>query len=294
MLVDDDEGSAKVEETFHNAFYIRTYNGDLVLVTNRAAKSPVTINLDSTLDLEQIVKPNDRICVQGEEVGFGDEVFIDLTGALRYSHMVDHLRFGGDYLPVKEELNDSALILGIIDTKRSVLDPGGLAKNSVSKFVQKGVIPFRSIGNDLPFQGEAWNLVGLGSGLTPSGDDVLGGFLATFNSLAQSVSRSIILLPSDLLQRKTSWISAELLDYMQRLAIDEEMEGMIVSGAAGDRDGFIIALENLLSRGHTSGIDISVGIILALSLVRDIAFCEIETETLARKLGLYPASPTVQ
>jgi hypothetical protein len=42
----------------------------------------------------------------------------------------------------------------------------------------------------------------------------------------------------------------------------------------------------LLPRGHTSGIDIAIGAVLGLGVMRDIALRMKETETLARKLDL--------
>jgi DNA-binding MltR family transcriptional regulator len=93
-------------------------------------------------------------------------------------------------------------------------------------------------------------------------------------------------LDSRLLEERTSWISAKLLDYMQRLILDEQLRLLIDSVTNGDHDAIVIVLETLLSRGHTSGIDIAVGIILALSLIRDIVLNKEETKIIARTLGL--------
>jgi len=128
--------------------------------------------------------------------------------------------------------------------------------------------------------------VGLGGGFTPSGDDLLGGFLATYNSFAQQKGGQIVLLNFDLIESKTSWISAKLLDYMQRRVLDDQISELIRSAASSDTDSFIVALETLLPRGHTSGIDILVGVILALSLTYDIQSKTNETRAVADRLGL--------
>jgi len=153
-------------------------------------------------------------------------------------------------------------------------------------FVSDGVIPVRRSRTEARLSEAALRIVGLGSGFTPSGDDALGGFLAAYNSFAKSIGRAPILFDFALLQGKTNWISAKLLDYMQRLILDEQMRQMIDSATIGGEDAPILALETLLPRGHTSGIDISAGAILALSLIRDIAFEKEETENITSALGL--------
>jgi len=117
---------------------------------------------------------------------------------------------------------------------------------------------------------------------------MLGGFLATYNSLAEAIQRAPVLLDFALLQEKTSWISAKLLDHMQRLILDEQVRLVIDRAGTADTDGLVLAVESLLPRGHTSGIDISAGAVLALSLIRDIAFQKSETEMIADALGLSP------
>ena len=149
-----------------------------------------------------------------------------------------------------------------------------------------GVLPLRHSSTEGRFKDAAFRIVGLGSGFTPSGDDALGGFLAAYNSLAPTIGRSRISLPFVSLETKTSWISAKLLDYMQRLILDDQICRVIDSAAEGSEDALVLALETLLPRGHTSGIDISAGVVLALSLIRDVAFEEEETESIANMLGL--------
>jgi hypothetical protein len=153
------------------------------------------------------------------------------------------------------------------------------------EFVSGGAIPLRS-SNEAQFRKAAESLVGLGPGFTPSGDDVLGGFLAVHNSFTEGIGHQPILLDFDVLENKTNWISAKLLDYMQRLVLDQQMIRMIDSATSGKRDELVLAFESLLPRGHTSGIDIAVGAVLGLGVMRDIALRTKETETLAGKLDL--------
>jgi len=279
--------AGEVVNTFSNSFYLKTANGELVFVTNRPLRSPITINLDSTLNLEHVAKPLEPVYVREKEILIGGEAFIDLSRALSYqapSNSADELHL--EFAEIERGLRAVAFLLGIIDTTQSVLDPHGFAHEGMVDFVSGGVIPLRRSSTEARSREAALKIVGLGSGFTPSGDDALGGFLAAYNSFAKTIGRAPILFDFPLLQGKTSWISAKLLDYMQRLILDEQMRQMIDSTTRGDEDGLVLALETLLPRGHTSGIDISAGAVLALSLIRDIAFEKEETEIIVSALGL--------
>ena len=290
-LSSDDSGiTGHVMNTFSNAFYLRTLNGELVFVTNRPLRSPITINLDSTLNLEHLAKPLEPVYVREKEILIGGEAFIDLSRALSYqapSNSADELR--REFAEIEKALRTVAFLLRIIDTSQSVLDPHGLAHEGMVEFMSGAVIPFRRSSTEARLREAALKIVGLGSGFTPSGDDALGGFLAVYNSFAEAIGRAPILFDFPLLQERTNWISAKLVDYMQHLILDEQMHRMIDSASIGDEDTLVLALETLLPRGHTSGIDISVGALLALSLIRDIAFGKEETEIIASALGVSKA-----
>ena len=282
----DSEITGQVVNTFSNSFYLKTVNGELVFVTNRPLRSPITINVDSTLNLEHVAKPLEPIYVREKGIRIGD-AYIDLSGALSYQAPLDHASgLRPEFAEIGKALRTVSFLLRIIDTSQSVLDPHGLAHEGIVDFVSGGVIALRRTGAERRFREAALKIAGLGSGFTPSGDDALGGFLAAYNSLAKSIGRAPILFDFLLLQAKTSWISAKLLDYMQHLILDDQMHHMVDSARTGDEDALILALETLFPRGHTSGIDISAGAVLALSLIRDIAFEEEETEMIVSALGL--------
>ena len=277
---------ATVVNTFPNSFYARTFDDELLFVTNRSLKSPITINLDSTSNFQQLVKPLEQISVQGSEVLVGAGIYIDLGEAADFAPQADFSAVGSTQLTqIRGALDAITLILRIINTEGSVLDKRGLTHKAATEFVQRGIISLRTSGSDR-FREAAEDLVGLGSGFTPSGDDMLGGFLSAYNSLAENIGRQKVLLNLDLLKRKTNWISAKLLDYMQRLVLDQQVSRMIGSAASGNGDELILATESLLPRGHTSGIDISVGASLGFGIAQDIALNTKRTEILAQKLGL--------
>jgi len=276
-----------VVSAFPNSFYVKTIKNDLIFITNRQLKSPITINLDSAAVIERIVIPLEPVSVDEGNIHVGDTATIQLSATIPYGNAYNlENPPAQQFRLTKEALNLSSTILTIIDTNHSVLDSKGLAHEGARNFVRTGIITLRDSGKAGQFSEQAMKIVGLGSGFTPSGDDVLGGFLSTYNSLAHSINRSKVLLDLDLVQKNTNWISAKLMDYMQRQVLDDQVQRLIRSAALGNTDEFILAMETLLPRGHTSGIDISVGAILALCLISDIKGNERNTESIAQSMGL--------
>jgi len=277
---------AQVVSAFPNSFYVKTTSDELIFVVNRPLRSPITVNIDSASALDQIVKPLDFVYSDGEQIRVS-KVVIDLEQAVPYESKRSYSQQTSEsFAEIGEPLHAISFILRIIDTSQSVLDLHGLSHGGTARFVNDGVLILRREGMEKRFRQAALGIIGLGSGFTPSGDDTLGGFLAVYNALAESVSRLPVVLDFASLEDRTSWISAKLLDYMQRLVLDEQLFSVIETAASGDLDALVLKLEALLPRGHTSGIDIAVGMILALSLIRDIASHEKGTEAIVGALDL--------
>jgi hypothetical protein len=266
---------------------VKTIKNDLIFITNRQLKSPITINLDSAAVIERVVTPLEPVSVDERSIHVGDTTTIQVSATFPYGRSYDlENPPAQQFRLTKEALDQSSTVLTIIDTSHSVLDSKGLAHEGARNFVRKGIITLRDSEKAEQFSDSAMKIVGLGSGFTPSGDDVLGGFLSTYNSLAHTINRSKVLLDLDLVQKNTNWISAKLMDYMQHQVLDDQIQQLIRSAALGNEDAFLLAMETILPRGHTSGIDISVGAILALCLISDIKANERNIESTAQSIGL--------
>jgi hypothetical protein len=287
LAAQDSAVSGRVLSTFPNSFYTKTGKDELIFFTNRTLRSPITVNLDATNNLEHLVKPLESLKARGKEIRIGTDVIVELSAASLYQDRIEPAsERGPGFTRIGPSLHVASWMLGIIETSQGVLDPHALPHPRIVEFVSDGVMPLRSPGTEGRFLDAALRIVGLGLGFTPSGDDTLGGFLATYNLFARTIDRAPIILNARLLEERTTWISAKLLDYMQHLILDEQLQRLIESAKSGDQDALVIALETLLPRGHTSGIDIAVGAILGLSLIRDVVLKKDETEIIARILGL--------
>ena len=112
-------------------------------------------------------------------------------------------------------------------------------------------------------------LVGLGRGLTPGGDDVLAGACVGLRSVGRSDLVDRLAAGLTDVDDRTTTLSADLL----RLARDGHAcgEAWQVLGALhaaarqpARRPGLTVAIDRLLAVGHTSGADLATGLLLGL------------------------------
>lgn len=111
-------------------------------------------------------------------------------------------------------------------------------------------------------------LLGLGEGLTPSGDDILTGLALIAAHETFALTDLIPALAASLLgaAERTTLLSAVTLQAAIRGRGRERLHDLITAIAAGDRDRLAHAVTRTTEIGHTSGHDILTGIRLALEL----------------------------
>ncbi|GAA4069926.1 DUF2877 domain-containing protein [Nonomuraea soli] len=123
----------------------------------------------------------------------------------------------------------------------------------------------------------AEQLVGLGPGLTPSGDDVLAGLLVTLRHIGKSAGVGQAVRVGDWLgatvtydaRTRTTPISATLLHCAAQGAASPEVCGVL--RAVAGRTPLEPALSRLRRLGHTSGSDLAQGIAIGLEAVLGMA-----------------------
>jgi hypothetical protein len=110
-------------------------------------------------------------------------------------------------------------------------------------------------------------LVGLGSGSTPGGDDVLCGALAGLyaggrSALVQQVSVAAL----DQLAQRTTLVSADLLRLAAAGHACAEATAVLQAAGRGADAALHRALTGLLAVGHTSGADLTTGLAVGLGV----------------------------
>jgi hypothetical protein len=104
-----------------------------------------------------------------------------------------------------------------------------------------------------------YGLIGLGPGLTPSGDDFLIGALATLDALGQTNMRAALGETVVASAHRTSPLSASLLRAAAAGHMGENLHMMIAAIVTGDADAAIATAARI---GHTSGWDALAGTVV--------------------------------
>ncbi|NJD57802.1 MAG: DUF2877 domain-containing protein, partial [Anaerolineae bacterium] len=114
-------------------------------------------------------------------------------------------------------------------------------------------------------------LIGLGSGLTPSGDDFLVGFLTGLQCVAGSNAMRLIYLRElwklvIRLSHQTNDISRTYLYHAAHGQVSSRLAGLAtaITKCAG-REQLVITTEEALHEGHTSGMDTVTGLLVGLA-----------------------------
>jgi len=110
-------------------------------------------------------------------------------------------------------------------------------------------------------------LIGLGVGLTPSGDDYLVGLLAGLDATDDPIRHELASAITAQVDLRTTAIGAAALRHAAAGAFAERLHDMLIALARGSLD-LATAIERVMAYGATSGGDTLVGLFGALDLAR--------------------------
>jgi hypothetical protein len=127
---------------------------------------------------------------------------------------------------------------------------------------------------DRPLPASKWtSLIGLGRGLTPSGDDLLGGAMVAFSAYgAEIVRRRLAGVVCHEMNARTSLISAAHLRLAAQGQGGEALHALIAALVSGQAARIKTAVAGLERVGHTSGWDMLAGVLLAAHVLRETAW----------------------
>jgi len=258
-----------VAHLFPNSVYLRTSSSELVTVTRKGVRSPVTVNLagrgpsfESTLRIgDEALDEGDALHLGGLELGLACPTF--------------HGSFTADgldprsALPVASRIPAACSMVGVMNLRESILDGRGRAFPEYAAFFRSCFLSGRPFdGNG--FLEKSYEMLGLGFGFTPSFDDFLAGFLCLYDPGAALVGEKMLLVDVGRAEKRTSWASSRLLSYMQQGLVDEEVERVVSSLYEGEGEAFLDGLEDVLGRGHSSGLDMAVGMVMGAATFLDL------------------------
>ncbi len=117
------------------------------------------------------------------------------------------------------------------------------------------------------------DLIGLGVGLTPSGDDYLVGLVGGLEASVHPAWPALATTIAAKARRRTTAFGASILAHAARGAYAERLTDVVVAIASGPSDDLALPIERALAYGATSGADTLVGLFAAfdLALARNAA-----------------------
>jgi hypothetical protein len=125
------------------------------------------------------------------------------------------------------------------------------------------VLASHAAGED--FKSALTFLVGLGPGLTPSGDDLIGGLFLGLTAVGERAARDRLwALIADEVEELTNDISAMHLSVAADGAGSEAVHALLDATLRADGDGVAQTLDSVAAIGHSSGLDTAAGIAFAL------------------------------
>jgi hypothetical protein len=275
---------ARIHSVFQTAVNLRPAHQDLLLtiVVAGEADLPQGIRLDSPDDLpfEQLIVGKSVFC-RDETLFFEDsDLQVDLHQCKQWQCDLPALAIdlsnpavGEAWKFVWKLLNERQVKLGAEIVAEALFHPDGMAGSAISRRVGKAVrILVEAARNHQPDNlSVLTQLIGLGTGLTPCGDDFLVGYLAgLWCTVRESVERRRFL--SELrraviqLSAKTNDISRTYLEHAANGQVSSRLEELAAAISKPKSLAQVLtATEAAMHTGHTSGVDGVTGLLSGLA-----------------------------
>jgi Protein of unknown function (DUF2877) len=259
---------AEVAAVFERSLYLRAEDMFICLGEPSIGNGPLTLIADFSSSRLQRRQPA-SISEQGIAIGDTARFSFDRCEPWqppRWPHSLSPLQL----------IDVGQAIAGRMAAEAPVEGLGGLycgSETSLTRIARPRITRFEAwlcnaFETDRVSSGAVHNLIGLGPGLTPSGDDFLAGALALVDALAETkahaaLARAINASPHGL----TSPLSGCLLRVAAAGHVGENLHRAIAALISGDVDAAIASIRNI---GHSSGWDMLAGATTALQVVATV------------------------
>ena len=273
--------TASVHSVFQSAINLQLYDSDklLTLLASGEMDLPQGIRLDTPKDYTFEIFPIGEQVTCRDDVMRLDSLTVDLRSAQRWKCDLSKLEFDArnpavsaawsfvwDVLNERQKLSKAEIIaedlLRAVDAKPiDVLRKAGEAMRILLNATQRYDSTDISAIN---------SLIGLGSGLTPSGDDLLIGYMAGLWCTTQDKSERLQFI-SNLgktiirLSSKTNDISRTYLYHAAQGQVSSLLVNLAEAISRGENpDHLLESTEAAMYVGHTSGMDVVTGLLIGL------------------------------
>ena len=274
---------ATVHSVFHSAINLNLNGGKslLTLVTSSEADLPQGIRVDTPDDFSfEIFRTGESVTCQGDILRFASSVLtIDLHGAESFSCDLSALQaditrpsVATAWRLVWQALNERQIQSNAEIIAQDLFRSDETIRAGVPRKAGEAMrgLFAATLQFDLAAASSFNALIGLGAGLTPSGDDLLVGYLAgLWCSVRDGPER--LRFVSDLgkeinrLSHQTNDISQTYLYHASRGQVSSQLADLAEEICRGENsDRLFAAAKSAMHVGHTSGLDTVTGLLIGL------------------------------
>ena len=275
---------AAVHSAFQSALNLRLRGGDglLTLLASSEGDLPqgIRLNTPKGFSFEDIQAGEAALCRDGILHFKNSSLAIQLTGARRWKCDLPALKFNptnpaasAAWSLVWNALNKRQKLMGSEIAAEDLFHLSTLGQAGLLHRVNEAIrgLLHATRQYELTDASTVHSLIGLGSGLTPSGDDILVGYMAGLWCTVQESSERAQFISSlgktiIKLSDKTNDISRTYLYHAVRGQISSRLANLAEAICRGTDHGRLrVTAETALRVGHTSGMDTVYGLLLGLN-----------------------------
>lgn len=260
-LLDPDRGrpGLRVHGVYRSALNLADGDSTLITIAFEAVGGlphGILVHGEDVGDFRALgIEPGMTVTMDGRSITLGSALRVDLSGARPWSAMLPRL----DIEPWPRR---ALFIHHLASAQRQ---PAGLDAVPGARGALDALGSAIASGDGSGVVDAADRLIGLGPGLTPSGDDALAGVEAalhvTGHPLAGAVSDAL-----DDLDRRTTVVSAAMLRHAVRGEAPERIHRLMAAilDPTTDRHGLTKGIRDTVAWGATSGSDTLAGVLVGL------------------------------
>lgn len=266
--------SGRVHSAFDKAANISTTAGTLIALTARTAPdAPASIRIDAASLAAFRLAPGDRVVQAGSLLRAGDHLLVDLASATPWQPRMTSEPLRADRVQRAERA------LAALQVAGGAVRGEGLFAAAIAARVDSALAVIRTATGSrdaVAIRAAASTLVGLGVGLTPTGDDVLTGLaFAAFHLAAGRPASPLGLVAPAIAHAVQVGTTHELSLTMLRQACRGRASQPLVSllnalCGEGAPESVDPTMAELIGIGHTSGTDQATGLLAAVHITEEL------------------------
>jgi len=276
-------GTGEVHSVFSRTFNILLSGRLIGILSEREALNPISVRSDIPPNVKMLglVKKGMPVVIVGNSIKVGEveldfqdvSVWVPQTrvNSIRKEEVSKNLRIVKRIVTNVRKSGGFVQLLRNIDGL-SVESPDTPGLSHLCREAKPKIVSLISkIKNMEDVEVEISGLVGLGSGLTPSGDDFLCGFAASIVWTVRSGSGNENILGKiekaiKKHSRATNLLSSQLLEHALRGEVDERVERFLKAMFGESDENLRFLTEQVVRIGETSGVDMLLGLMLGMEV----------------------------